>query len=86
MAWAGEMEWRSDPLRKGELKRNKACIAWRSEDSHSRYIEAVVNDIVIGCLYLPNGNPWPGPNIDYKLKWFKRLTAHAKKNYGRDFP
>ena len=47
------------------------------EDLHSRYIEAVVNDITIGCLYLPNGNPAPGPKLDYKMAWFKRLTAHA---------
>lgn len=56
------------------------------EDSHSRYIEAVVNNITIGCLYLPNGNPYPGPKFDYKLKWFKRLTAHAKKLFAKDTP
>lgn len=49
------------------------------EDSHSRYIEARVGGIIIGCLYLPNGNPAPGPKFDYKLRWFERLTAHAKK-------
>ena len=47
------------------------------EDLHSRYIEAVVDDIVIGCLYLPNGNPAPGPKFDYKLAWFERLRKHA---------
>ena len=47
------------------------------EDSHSRYIEAAIADIVVGCLYLPNGNPAPGPKFDYKLNWFKRLTTHA---------
>src|SRR6185503_2041383 len=47
------------------------------EDSHSRYIEATVDGIVIGCLYLPNGNPAPGPKFDYKLAWFERLTKHA---------
>jgi exodeoxyribonuclease-3 len=47
------------------------------EDSHSRYIEASVNGILIGCLYLPNGNPAPGPKFDYKLQWFERLTIHA---------
>jgi len=47
------------------------------EDSHSRYIEASVNDILIGCLYLPNGNPAPGPKFDYKLRWFQRLTEHS---------
>lgn len=47
------------------------------EDEHSRYIEAIVNGIVIGGLYLPNGNPYPGPKFDYKLRWFKRLHDYA---------
>jgi exodeoxyribonuclease-3 len=47
------------------------------EDIHSRYIEATVGGIVIGCLYLPNGNPAPGPKFDYKMRWFERLTLHA---------
>ena len=49
------------------------------EDAHSRYIEATVNGILIGCLYVPNGNPQPGPKFDYKLNWLKRLSAHARK-------
>jgi exodeoxyribonuclease-3 len=48
------------------------------EDIHSRYIQAVVNKITICCLYLPNGNPAPGPKFDYKLKWFQRLNEHAE--------
>jgi exodeoxyribonuclease-3 len=47
------------------------------DDTHSRYIEAMVKGICIGCLYLPNGNPQPGPKFDYKLRWFERLIAHA---------
>jgi len=34
--------------------------------------------MLIGCLYLPNGKPAPGPKFDYKLKWFDRLTEYAK--------
>ncbi|MDM0108881.1 exodeoxyribonuclease III [Variovorax sp. J22R24] len=48
-------------------------------DPQSRYIEAVVDGVVVGCLYLPNGNPQPGPKFDYKLSWFARFNAHAKK-------
>jgi exodeoxyribonuclease-3 len=48
------------------------------DDSHSRYIEAEVQGIIVGCLYLPNGNPQPGPKFDYKLAWFERLITHAK--------
>ena len=47
------------------------------DDAHSRYIEAAVDGILIGCLYLPNGNPAPGPRFDYKLRWFDRLATHA---------
>ena len=47
------------------------------EDEHSRYIEAMVRGIHVCCLYLPNGNPAPGPKFDYKLRWFDRLTKHA---------
>ena len=47
-------------------------------DKQSRYLEAAVQGILVGCLYLPNGNPQPGPKFDYKLAWFERLIAHAK--------
>src|SRR5690606_29918595 len=46
-------------------------------DSQSRYIEAAVHGVVVGALYLPNGNPQPGPKLDYKLKWMARLARHA---------
>ena len=56
------------------------------EDLHSRYIEAVVDGVLIGCLYLPNGNPAPGPKLEYKLKWLARLTEHAKELVSRNEP
>jgi len=55
-------------------------------DTHSRYIEAVVDGIVIGCLYLPNGNPWPGPKFDYKLQWMAAFDAHARKLWQSGLP
>jgi len=48
------------------------------EDEHSRYIEAEVNGVIIASIYLPNGNPVPGPKFDYKLRWIERLSAHAR--------
>ena len=48
------------------------------DDTHSRYIEAEVNGLVVGCLYLPNGNPAPGPKFDYKLRWFDRLISYGQ--------
>ena len=56
------------------------------DDTHSRYIEAEVNGIVVGCLYLPNGNPQPGPKFEYKLKWFERLNQHAQTLYSSGKP
>jgi exodeoxyribonuclease-3 len=56
------------------------------DDEHSRYIEATVQGVVIGCLYLPNGNPAPGPKFDYKLRWMERLERHAAELVARDAP
>jgi exodeoxyribonuclease-3 len=55
-------------------------------DEQSRYIEADVGDVRVGCLYLPNGNPQPGPKFDYKLAWFDRLIEHAKSLYAMKKP
>ena len=56
------------------------------DDSHSRYIEATVNGILVASIYLPNGNPQPGPKFDYKLAWFERLIRHAEPLCGRSEP
>jgi exodeoxyribonuclease-3 len=56
------------------------------DDFHSRYIEAAVAGITVGCLYLPNGNPAPGPKFDYKLAWFERLHNYGKTLIGSGAP
>jgi len=86
--WHGQKSWNGVAIlsSKGEIKEVRRALPGDPEDIHSRYIEAVVNDITIGCLYLPNGNPYPGPKFDYKLGWFNRLTAHAKKLLAQDEP
>ncbi|HVO07562.1 MAG TPA: exodeoxyribonuclease III [Burkholderiaceae bacterium] len=48
------------------------------DDTHSRYLEAQVGDLIVSSIYLPNGNPQPGPKFDYKLAWFERLIQHAQ--------
>ncbi|TJV04192.1 MAG: exodeoxyribonuclease III [Mesorhizobium sp.] len=48
------------------------------DDMHSRYIEAEIDGLLVGCLYLPNGNPAPGPKFEYKLRWFERLIDYAR--------
>ncbi|WP_294319446.1 exodeoxyribonuclease III [uncultured Sphingomonas sp.] len=52
-------------------------LAGEPEDEQSRYLEAEVNGVVIASIYLPNGNPLPGPKFDYKLRWIDRLRARA---------
>ena len=77
--WHGQKSWNGVAILARNEQPQEVCRALPGddEDEHSRYIEAVVNGITIGCLYLPNGNPAPGPKFDYKLRWFERLTAHA---------
>jgi exodeoxyribonuclease-3 len=78
--WHGQRSWNgvailvkgADPI---EISRR---LPGDPRDIQSRYIEARVNGIVIGCLYLPNGNPQPGPKFDYKLAWFDRLISRAQ--------
>src|SRR6185437_13671400 len=55
-------------------------------DTQSRYIEAAVDGILVGCLYAPNGNPKPGPKFAYKLAWNERLLAHAAELVATDLP
>jgi exodeoxyribonuclease-3 len=78
--WHGQKSWNGVAIlsRKGQPEEVRRTLPGDPEDVHSRYIEALVNGVLIGCLYLPNGNPAPGPKFDYKLNWFKRLDAHAK--------
>lgn len=56
------------------------------DDTHSRYIEAAVDGVLVGCLYLPNGNPAPGTKFDYKLRWFGRLHDYAAELLEFDIP
>lgn len=56
------------------------------EDSQSRYIEANVDGLIVCCIYLPNGNPVPGPKFDYKLRWFERLIAHTGQLFNSGSP
>lgn len=76
--WHGQKSWNGVAiLAKTDIKELRRGLPGDPDDSHSRYIEAMVNGIVVGCLYLPNGNPAPGPKFDYKLAWFERLKSHA---------
>lgn len=79
--WHGQKSWNGVAiLSKGE-KPAEVCrvLPGDPDDSHSRYIEADIRNIRICCLYLPNGNPAPGPKFDYKLSWFRRLITHGEE-------
>ena len=86
--WHGQKSWNgvailargSDPI---ETRRG---LPGDPDDSHSRYIEAVIDGIIVGCLYLPNGNPAPGPKLEYKLRWLDRLAAYAAGLLALDLP
>ena len=77
--WHGEKSWNGVAIlsRVGEIHETRRGLPGDPDDSHSRYIEAAVNGILIGGLYLPNGNPLPGSKFEYKLRWFERLIDHA---------
>jgi exodeoxyribonuclease-3 len=78
--WHGQKSWNGVAIlaKNLEIKEIRHVLPGDPEDMHSRYIEAVIEGITVGGLYLPNGNPAPGPKFDYKLKWFERLQKHAK--------
>src|SRR5689334_8541410 len=77
--WHGQKSWNGVAI----LARGKRPLETQrglrgdSGDTQSRYIEADIEGMRIGCLYLPNGNPAPGPKFDFKLRWFERLAAHS---------
>lgn len=77
--WHGQKSWNGVAILSRNAAITERCrvLPGDPEDIHSRYIEAEVNGIIVGCLYLPNGNPAPGPKYDYKLDWMKRLELHA---------
>jgi len=78
--WHGQKQWNGVAIlaRNMEIEEITRILPGDDEDIQSRYIEALINRIVIACLYLPNGNPAPGPKLEYKLKWFDRLANRAE--------
>jgi len=86
--WHGQKGWNGVAI----LARDRTPMETRrglpgdADDAHSRYIEAAVEGVLIGCLYMPNGNPAPGPKFDYKLRWFDRLATHAAEFLATGMP
>lgn len=77
--WLGQKSWNGVAIlsRAGEIHETRRGLPNDPDPSQSRYLEAAVNGVLIAGLYLPNGNPRPGPKFDYKLAWFDRLIDHA---------
>jgi exodeoxyribonuclease III len=88
VVWHGQKSWNgvailargADPV---EITR---ALPGDPDDLHSRYLEATTHGLIVGCLYLPNGNPAPGPKFDYKLRWLDRLIVHASGLVSRSSP
>jgi exodeoxyribonuclease-3 len=86
--WRGQRTWNGVAI----LARGRRPILVQDElpgdprDTQSRYLEAAVDGVLIACIYLPNGNPQPGPKFDYKLAWFERLIARAAELYQAAVP
>jgi exodeoxyribonuclease-3 len=77
--WQGQKSWNGVAMlaRGDKPVETRRGLPGNEEDTQTRYLEAAAKGILVGCLYLPNGNPVPGPKFDYKLRWFDRFIAHA---------
>jgi exodeoxyribonuclease III len=86
--WHGQKSWNGVAIlvRGSQPTEIRRVLPGDPEDMHSRYIEASIGELVVGCLYLPNGNPAPGPKFDYKLRWLERLIIHGAELVARPTP
>ena len=86
--WCGQKTWNGVAIlsRDAEPVVTRTTLPGDVDDTQARYIEAAIAGILVGCIYLPNGNPQPGPKFDYKLDWFKRLSRHARKLLRQNVP
>jgi exodeoxyribonuclease-3 len=86
--WVGQSAWNGVAiLAKGSQPvESRRRLPGDPTDMQSRYLEAAVNGVMVACLYLPNGNPQPGPKFDYKLAWFERLIDHAGQLFSCGHP
>ncbi len=86
--WRGERSWNGVAIlaRGVDPVLIRDALPGNSTDDQSRYLEAAVNGVVVASIYLPNGNPQPGPKFDYKLEWFDRLLDHAASLLDQEVP
>jgi exodeoxyribonuclease-3 len=86
--WHGQRSWNGVAIlaKDADPVETQRGLPGDPADDHSRYLEAAVHGVIVGCLYLPNGNPQPGPKFAYKLAWFDRLLEHARKHVKSKHP
>ncbi|NDK39963.1 exodeoxyribonuclease III [Pseudoxanthomonas gei] len=86
--WKGQSAWNGVAVlaRGVDPVESRRVLPGDAADEQSRYLEVVVHGLVVACLYLPNGNPQPGPKFDYKLEWFDRFITHAASLYASGHP
>lgn len=72
--WQGQKSWNGVAILAKDQVPNltRKGLPGDPDDAQSRYVEAIVDGVIIGALYLPNGNPYPGPKFEYKRRWFER--------------
>jgi exodeoxyribonuclease-3 len=86
--WAGQPSWNGVAVlaRDAEPVESRRALPGDRNDEQSRYLEVAAHGLIVACLYLPNGNPQPGPKFDYKLRWFERLIKHAGQLHDSGHP
>ncbi len=86
--WHGQRSWNGVAIfaRGAKPIETRRGLPGNAADDQSRYVEAAVQGLIVGCLYAPNGNPQPGPKFDYKLAWMERLLAHAATLHASGHP
>ena len=86
--WHGQASWNGVAIlsRGGDPVESRRGLPGARDDVQSRYLEAAAHGVIVGCLYLPNGNPRPGPKFDYKLAWFDRFLKHAQGLFDSGHP
>ena len=86
--WHGQTSWNGVAILARGAEPVEICrgLPGAREDTQARYLEAAALGVVVGCVYLPNGNPQPGPKFDYKLAWFERLASHLRPRLAAEAP
>ena len=86
--WHGQKAWNGVAIlcRGREPIETRRGLPGDPGDDQSRYLEAAIDGMLVGCLYLPNGNPAPGPKLTYKIRWLERLTGYASELLDLDVP